>query len=151
MAELSTLIRHSQANVIKLRSLLRLSIIGDKIDYEKLKYFDEKMMVVDFQKIYFLSDNLAQSLLRMALFKRNNDLEVDSAILFIFDLGDRLSNEQAREVIINLKKRMIITILMAYVIRKQLRIYIQNPVKYDDVGIHWNRSLWRKTRKDDRN
>lgn len=145
IAEYETLSEHNKANLAKLKKLLGNVSEGARIDFEKLRFFGPEVIVVDFQKIYLLSENLSQAILRMALFKRNNELEISSAIDVWFDSRASVSDGQKKEIIQRLIDRVDVTEAMSAVIVGRLRVYERDPDTYDDVKVNWDPELWRKT------
>jgi len=141
-AELITLRRHSEANLIKLNSLKEKETIGDKIDFVKLKYFDKGFNMIDPQKIYMLHPQLAQDLLRMMLYTRNNNFEITNAIDLIFN-HDRCCDLTKFGLVNKLISRTETTIIKIKELSDQLKVYSKSPSKYKNKSIDWPDDLFK--------
>lgn len=131
--------KHTELNLEKLTSLVDSNTVGDALDYQKLKYIVSGYRVIKTEDAFLLEDKLAQDVLRMELFTRNTELEIDSAINVIFNLGG-ISDEIKKSTLSRLIEREKRTVFYLGMIVKNLEIYSINPKKYNEAGVDWDLS-----------
>lgn len=141
-AEMHTISLHYDANLIKLNSILKSNTFGETVDYEKLRYKNEGYTAIDIKNIYMLTGDLAQDILRMYLYLRNNDLEISNAINIIFKT-QTLSNDTKSNTIRKLITRFEHTSIRCTQLRDQLTIYQRSPSKYKYTLQAWPSKLFK--------
>lgn len=140
-AELVNLTRHIQANLIKLESMLETSDFGAQVDFEKLRYTKSGMVALDLSTMYMLHEALAQDLLTLSLYCRNNEIEIDVAIDSIFGAGHN-SDTAKRSAVRKLRSRLQFTKQQSSELAELLQRYAEAPDKYTGDPIEWPATLY---------
>jgi hypothetical protein len=117
--ELLTLTRHNKANVLVIEKMKLARNFGQAVDLEKMRFGEKGLLAIDLSKAAEFPSQLAQDVLRMQIFLRNNELEISAAIRLIFTESNR-SDEQKWSLIQKLQDRFLATLKTADSIRKNL-------------------------------
>ncbi|WP_372069212.1 hypothetical protein P7L75_02235 (plasmid) [Tistrella mobilis] len=138
-AEISGVIRHCEANIIKIDSMFDAKNFGNVVDYKKFSYSKDGFSIVDVKQSYLLPENISMDISRLSLFIRNNEIHIEFLIKEIFEsaLNDEIKYNKLSEY----KKRMIISIkhckdfysIITGYIEKDKNIYMKNLIWKDEI------------------
>lgn len=138
-AELTNIVRHMEANIVNLDNLLEGGSEARAVDFEKLKLSEMGLLALDVSKIYLLEEGLMQDLLRLSLFCRNNDLEVD------YYIQELTSDEGTSSDLgmFQLKFRFEATRSQTVELQSNLRRFILSPQRYTNSPVTWKNELFK--------
>ncbi|WP_347369080.1 hypothetical protein [Vibrio vulnificus] len=140
-SELLNLRTHMDNNLEKLVSMLNYKNYGSEIDFQKLKFSESGLIAIKFENLVLLHGTIAQDILTLNLFSRNNEMEIESAINKLF--SDVHCSEQTKiTAITKLVDRFTLTIDKCNQLESLLTEYQLDPDGYTCNGSVWDKSLF---------
>ncbi|BCL73765.1 hypothetical protein TUMSATVNIG1_57510 (plasmid) [Vibrio nigripulchritudo] len=138
-AELINVVRHHEANITKLDSIIQTGTFEVDTHYEKMKLNDNGLVALELAKIYVLPEGLTQDLLRFSLFCRNNEIEIKQTESIIEGNGNDCTKLACLR---ELRKRFERAILVAGLISENLDKYSNCQKNTNDLSINWPDEYW---------
>lgn len=143
-SELSSFIRHCEANMVKIDSLLDRLPDGRRYDYEKFSYSREGLNSLKLKELHALHERVLQDLLRLNLIVRNTEYHVQ------FLLDCQANPEAVRgsleEELKLFRKRLYDVAVFAKQISANLTRYARDPSEGNDVNISWPKTFYEVAR-----
>lgn len=143
-SELESFVRHCEANMVKIDSLVLHLGQGRQYDYRKFSYSPHGLRCLTLIDIHALHEKVLQDLLRLNLIIRNTEFHVD----FLLDWAANQATDPLLLIdeLQRFRKRLDDVVGFARQVSSNLTRYARAPNDANDVNINWPKTFYQVTR-----